>query len=100
MNDPHAERLQRLEQSVLRGPGTLDAAVRQAAASGGELPAPLAAFVDKVRRHAYKVTDADLEALRRAGCSADQIFELTISTALGAAKLRLDRGLAALKGES
>jgi alkylhydroperoxidase family enzyme len=35
-----------------------------------------------VRRHAYRVTDADVDALRAAGLGDEQIFELTIATAL------------------
>jgi hypothetical protein len=44
-----------------------------------------------VRRHAYKVTDADVDALHTAGWSDDAIFELTVATALGAALSRRDR---------
>jgi len=60
----------------------------------------LAAYVDKVARHAYKVTDDDLAALQRAGHSDDALFEVTVAAALGAALGRLERGLAALRGES
>ncbi len=64
------------------------------------LPPALAAYVDKVARHAYTVTDEDLGALERAGNSDDALFEVTVSAALGAALGRLERGLAALRGES
>ena len=68
--------------------------------SGGEdIPPALAAYVDKVARHAYEVTDEDVGALQRAGNSDDALFELTVSAALGAALGRLERGLAALRGE-
>ena len=60
----------------------------------------LAAYVDKVARHAYKVTDEDVSQLQHAGHSDDALFEVTISAALGAALGRLERGLAALRGES
>ncbi len=63
------------------------------------IPGPLAAYVDKVARHAYKVTDADIAALQRAGNSDDALFEVTVAAALGAALGRLERGLAALRGE-
>jgi len=59
----------------------------------------LTAYLDKVARHAYKVTDEDLAALQRAGHSDDALFEVTVSAALGAALGRLERGLAALRGE-
>ena len=61
-----------------------------------EIPADLRSFVEKVTQHAYKVTDADIEGLMRAGYSEDAIFEITGAAALGAAILRLERGLIAL----
>jgi len=67
--------------------------------TGGEDIAPLAGYVDKVALHAYKVTDEDLAALKRAGNSDDLLFEVTVSAALGAAVGRLERGLSALRGE-
>jgi len=63
------------------------------------VPAQLASYVDKVALHAYKVTDEDLAALRRAGNSDDVLFEATVAAALGAALGRLERGLSALQGE-
>ncbi len=74
------------------------AATGGARLDGGELPAELTAYVDKVARHAYRVTDDDIAALRAAGYSEDQLYELTVSAAVGASWARLDRGLAALKG--
>src|SRR2546425_11990552 len=69
--------------------------------TGGENITPdLAGYVDKVALHAYKVTDEDLVALKRAGNSDDVLFEVTVSTALGAAVGRLERGLSALRGEA
>lgn len=84
-----------MEQRVLEGPGTLDPAIRQAAARG-DVGDDLATYVDKVHRHAYKVTDEDVERLRAAGYSEDQIFELTIAAAYGAARSRLDAAMEAL----
>ena len=40
---------------------------------------------------AYTVTDADVEALKAAGHSEDEIFEQTVSAAVGAGLLRLRR---------
>jgi alkylhydroperoxidase/carboxymuconolactone decarboxylase family protein YurZ len=67
--------------------------VRLAAAAGKEVPEPLAALVDKVHRHAYKVTEADIQGALRAGYSEDQIFELTVAAAFGAAMHRLETAL-------
>jgi hypothetical protein len=55
-------------------------------------------YVDTVARHAYKVTDADVTALREAH-SDDAVFEITVAAAVGAAFHRLERGLAALGGQ-
>jgi alkylhydroperoxidase family enzyme len=60
-----------LRAAVLDAPGTLR-----------DPPPEAAAYVEKVRRHAYRVTDADVDALRAAGLGDEQIFELTIATAL------------------
>ena len=65
----------------------------------GALPAPVASYVDKVARHAYTVTDADVSALQQAGHSDDSIFEITVAATVGAALYRLERGMAALRGE-
>jgi alkylhydroperoxidase family enzyme len=55
-------------------------------------PAPelMDAYLEKVRLHAYKVTDADVEALKTAGVSEDEIFEQTVAAAIGQGLARLD----------
>jgi alkylhydroperoxidase family enzyme len=95
--DPHAANMRRVVDAVLAGPGTLDPSIRRAAAEGADLPEPLRGYLDKVARHAYKVTDEDVVALREAGYSEDQIFEATVSCALGAGLRRLEAGLAAIQ---
>jgi hypothetical protein len=95
-DDPHAAKMQRLAGAVLSGPGALDPDVRRAAAEGPDVPEPLRGYLDKVARHAYEVTDEDVEQLRRAGYSEDEIFEATVSCALGAGLRRLEAGLDAI----
>ena len=95
--DPHASDMRRLVDAVLTGPGTLDPDLRRAAAEGGDVRDALRGYLDKVARHAYKVTDEDVEALREAGYSEDQIFEATVSCALGAALRRLEAGMSAIE---
>jgi len=58
-------------------------------------PAPegMEAYLDKVRRHAYRITDADVEALRAHGFSEDEIFEQTVSAAVAEGLSRLDAAL-------
>jgi alkylhydroperoxidase family enzyme len=55
-------------------------------------PAPPAAeaYLAKVRTKAYTVTDADVDALRGAGLSEDEIFEQTVAAAIGEGLRRLD----------
>jgi alkylhydroperoxidase family enzyme len=94
--DPHAELRDRAFRSVFDGPGEIDPAVRHAAAEGTGVPAALQPLVDKIHRHAYKVTDEDLARLG-ATYSDDQLFEIVVSAALGASRARLSAGLAALE---
>ena len=95
MTDPHAELRDRVFRSVLDGPGTSDPAVRRAAAERTGVPADLQTLVEKIHRHAYKVTDEDLGRLQ-AKYGDDQLFEVVVSTALGASRERLLAGLEAL----
>jgi alkylhydroperoxidase family enzyme len=95
-SDPHADLRDGALRTVLEGPGETDAALRRAAADGKGVPADLQALVDKVHRHAYKVTDEDLARLRST-YSDDQLFEIVVGAALGASRRRLFAGLAALE---
>jgi alkylhydroperoxidase family enzyme len=96
MTDPHAGLRDRVLQSVLQGAGESDPAIRRAAAEGSGLPADLQALVDKIHRHAYRVTDEDMARLR-ARYDDDQMFEIVVSAALGASWKRLLAGLEALE---
>ena len=92
----------RLANAVLTQPGHTPPQLRRAvlehaAGTGGrDVPPALADYVDKVAKHAYRVTDEDVGRLQQAGHSDDALFEVTVSAALGAALGRLERGLAAL----
>ena len=70
--------------------------LRRAARPERPAPPELASYLEKVRLHAYRVTDADVQSLKDAGFSEDQIFEHTVSAAVAAGLARLDAGLAAL----
>jgi alkylhydroperoxidase family enzyme len=70
--------------------------LREAAQPGREAPPELAPFLDKVRKGAYKLTDADVQALKDAGFSEDVIFEQTVSVAVAAGLERLEAALAVL----
>jgi alkylhydroperoxidase family enzyme len=97
-----------LVHAVLHGPGEASVLLRQAAAAraaelsagaveAGPLPAGLAPFVDRLAREPGKMRSADVTALRVAGYDEDEIFELAVGVALGAALARLEQGLAALQ---
>jgi alkylhydroperoxidase family enzyme len=70
--------------------------LREAAQPERPAPPELATYVEKVRLHAYRVTDGDVDALKAAGFSEDEIFEHTVSAAVAAGLERLDAGLRAL----
>ena len=75
----------------------LIASLRGASRPDRPAPAGFAAYLDKVSRHAYQVTDADVQALTDAGHSEDEIFEQTVSAAVAAGLSRLDAALEALR---
>jgi len=74
----------------------LVARLREAADPGRDAPADFGPYLDKVRRHAYRTTDADVQALKDAGHSEDEIFEQTVSVAVAAGLERLVTGLEVL----
>jgi alkylhydroperoxidase family enzyme len=49
-----------------------------------------------VRTHAYKVTDSDVEQLKAAGLSEDEIFEQTVAAAISEGLRRLDAASAVI----
>ena len=88
-----------LRASVTQSPGALSPEVRKAIVERDtrRIPPALAPYVIKVALHAYKITDDDVVQLKRDGLSEDQIFEATAAAAVGAALLRLEKGMAALR---
>jgi hypothetical protein len=87
-----------LESAVLETPGETSPEERRRAMKGEAATPELAAFLERVQQHAYRITDEEVAALRAAGHGDDRIFELLLSAALGAAEARLSAGLRALKG--
>jgi alkylhydroperoxidase family enzyme len=94
-----------LTQRTLDGTGKLDPELRREVAEytadltpgNTVIPRNFLTYVSKVAMHSYKVTDADINRLKAAGYSEDDLYELTISAALGAGLARLNRGLELLK---
>ncbi len=81
--------------ALLRGPGATPPELRQAIAAGTP-PDELRTLVEKIRKHAYKVTDEDVQALK-SKWSEDQLYEIIVAAAYGAADERLNAGLKALE---
>jgi len=46
-------------------------------------------YLEKVRERAYTITDADVDALRAAGHSEDEIFERTVAVAIEEGRRRI-----------
>ena len=80
----------KVEEAILGTPGALDPAVRRAIYAGDD-PPELASLLDKVRRHAYRITDRDVE-----GLDADVVIEAALAAALGEALRDRQRALEAL----
>jgi hypothetical protein len=57
-------------------------------------------YVEEVRDQSYRITEADIDALKAAKLSEDEIFEITVAAALGAALRSLDAGMRALNEEA
>ncbi len=110
MNTRYTAQTQRLIDAVLTSRGETGPTLRrlveaQAAQLSGRssrllarVPSEVVGYITKVALHAYRTRDQDIEVLRTAGYREDAIFETTLSAALGAGLVRLERGLAVLKG--
>ena len=75
----------------------LIAELREATQPDREAPPEFGPYLEKVRLHPYKVTDADVQRLKDAGFDEDEIFEHTVSAAAAAGLERLDAGLGTLR---
>ncbi|TQC49587.1 hypothetical protein EEB14_09060 [Rhodococcus sp. WS4] len=85
-----------LRHSVFDRPATTDPALRTAAAAGDPLPEPWLSYAATVRDASYTITDTDIDRLLAAGPTEDQIFEITVVAAVGAALESFDAGMSAL----
>jgi hypothetical protein len=57
---------------------------------------PVHNLIQKVANQAYQVTDEDVAAVRAAGLSEDEIFEIVVCAAVGAAERQYSSALAAV----
>ena len=88
LDDPHAPLRDKVLRAVLDGRGETDPSLRYAAAEGAGVPEDLTSLVEKIHRHAYRVTDEEIDALQ-AKYGDDRMFEIIVSAALGASRNRL-----------
>ena len=98
--DPYAKKMTRLRHAVTSSPASLPVDVRQTISAGRNVSGPLGSYVRKVAEHAYEITDEDIASLHAANYTDDEIFEATVSAALGAGLFRLDCVLRALHASS
>ena len=108
MRTRFADHIDRLLELITSSPGEtpveLRAAVQDRArrlvrgeplARADAVPASLSPYVDAVLRHAYRITDRDVDSLRGRHTD-DLIFETTVNAAVGAGVSRLERALTML----
>lgn len=85
-----------LLRRVLEGKGSASQSVRRAAFENRGLAEPMGQLVDKVARSASAITDEEINRVRQAGLSEDQIFEIVVCAAIGQASRQYEIAKAAL----
>jgi hypothetical protein len=89
--DPHAGAWRLVAEAIVSTPGALPEDVRRGISAGDD-PPELAPLLEKVRRHAYRIVDRDLE-----GLDDEVALEAILAAALGAADERRRAALEALR---
>jgi len=95
---PSGDAVDDLRRSVLEAPAVTPVELRRAAAGDGPLPEEWRSYAETVRDASYRVTDDDVARLVAAGHAEDEIFEVTVAAALGAALRAYDTGRRAVSG--
>jgi AhpD family alkylhydroperoxidase len=88
----HGDPIENLRHAVFTAPATTDPALRGAAATGEDLDEPWRSYTALVRDASHRITDADLTRLTGAGHTEDEVFEMTVAAAVGAALRTFDAG--------
>ncbi len=81
---------EKVRRAATEGAGAVPAAERARIERGDGAPEKLARFAELVRRRASEITPEEIARLRGEGVSEDEIFEVTVAAALGAARERLE----------
>jgi alkylhydroperoxidase/carboxymuconolactone decarboxylase family protein YurZ len=85
---------------VLDRDGKAPPELRRAAFDNAGLSEPTRTLIETVAYHANRVTDEDVAAVRAAGLSEDQIFEIVVCAAIGEANRQYNSALAAVANAS
>lgn len=85
-----------LVERVLHGEGRASARQRARAFANESISPSMDVLIRKVATRPATVTDADVAAVKAAGFSEDQIFELIVCAGTGQSARRYETGLAAL----
>lgn len=85
---------------ILEGNGCASRTERSAAFNNAGLTGPTGTLIEKVAKCSHKITDEDIAAVKAAGLSEDQIFELVVCAAIGQAARQHETALAALMAAS
>lgn len=90
------EEIANLRHAVFDASAVTEPALRRAAATSTDLDEPLRSYTALVSDASYRVTDTDIASLKANGHNEDEIFELTVAAAVGAALRSFDAGRQAL----
>jgi hypothetical protein len=86
-----------LLQCVVGEEGRASRNLRRAAFENTVLTEPLRRLIEKVVRQPTQISGGDFTALRASGFTEDQLFELVVCAAVGAADRQLESAIEALK---
>jgi hypothetical protein len=81
---------------VFEADATTEPALRQAAATGQDLTGPWQTYTALVRDASHRITDATITDLTITGHREEEIYELTVAAAVGAALHTYDAGRRAI----
>lgn len=81
---------------VRDGDAQAPAQLRRAAFDNSGLDEPVRALVEKVAQMSYRVTDGDISAVRAAGLTEDEVYEIVVCAAVGQASRQYTAARAAV----
>ncbi len=96
MGDRYASIRAAIGAAILDRDGVLDRDTRRRAYDGQGASGAIAEYVATVQTAAYKVHDAMVTDVRKAGLDDDGLFEITVAAAVGKATRQFDAALRAL----